>query len=252
MYFRLTRDPIPWRLIDSSAEAGALTSFVGQVRNHNDGQRVLSLEYESYEELALKEGAQILLEAMDRFSILDAACIHRVGVLEIGEVAIRVEVASGHRQDAFAACSWIVDEVKSRVPIWKKEHYESGASEWLNPLADTTASPSDVSPAPALETQIKAGFESNDEIELAPKDLSAFRVLDIREEAEIMTEPSPWHLTEWLPMSEWNDSSIDERPTLIVCAHGVRSWRVTAHLRSIGHQNVFSLPGGLDTLRQLT
>jgi molybdopterin synthase catalytic subunit len=120
----------------STAESavGATVVFEGIVRNTNEGHAVESLEYEAMESLACKEGARILDEAKAKFSVLSIECVHRVGHLKIGEIAIRVVVTSGHRREAFEACQLVVDEIKTRVPIWKKEHYVSGASEWINAL----------------------------------------------------------------------------------------------------------------------
>jgi molybdopterin synthase catalytic subunit len=111
---------------------GGYVSFEGWVRNRNEGQQVLRLEYQAYEALALKEGQRIVAEALEQFPIDHAACIHRVGALEIGELAVWVGVSSGHRDEAFQACRYIIDEIKHRVPIWKKEHYVSGDSGWVN------------------------------------------------------------------------------------------------------------------------
>ena len=133
MRFGLSSEPLQ-ALVDPSTAVGAVVTFVGLVRDENSGKPVRSLEYEAYDDLALAEGGRILEEAGDRFPILDAVCVHRVGHLQLGDEAIRVEVVSAHRQEAFAACRWIVDEIKARVPIWKKEHYLDGASEWLNPV----------------------------------------------------------------------------------------------------------------------
>jgi molybdopterin synthase catalytic subunit len=112
--------------------AGALATFEGWVRDHNDGQPVLSLEYESFVPLAEKEGARILAEAKEKFSLLGAIGFHRTGHLRIGELAVWVGVTAEHRAAAFDACRHIIDEVKARVPIWKKEHYAGGASTWVN------------------------------------------------------------------------------------------------------------------------
>ena len=109
-----------------------MASFTGIVRNHNEGRPVTRLKYEAYPELAQKEGERIVAEALGRFPILDAMCVHRVGTLEIGDAAIRVEASGAHRAEAFRACEWIVEEVKRRVPIWKREHYVDGATEWVN------------------------------------------------------------------------------------------------------------------------
>tara|TARA_Y100001970_G_scaffold13670_1_gene15448 strand:+ start:1688 stop:2107 length:420 start_codon:yes stop_codon:yes gene_type:complete len=110
---------------------GAYSVFEGIVRDTNDGHQVRKLEYECYEPLAIKEGNQILDEAIEKFDLIDAFCIHRVGTLQIGETAVVVVATSGHRDEAFKGCRYIIDEVKSRVPIWKKEHYGDGETEWL-------------------------------------------------------------------------------------------------------------------------
>lgn len=116
----------------SAPSAGACVSFEGWVRDHNEGQRVLRLEYEAYETLGLKEGEKIIEEALSRFGVGAAVCVHSLGALEIGELAVWVGVSSPHRDEAFAACRYIIDEVKNRVPIWKKEHYADGDSGWVN------------------------------------------------------------------------------------------------------------------------
>ncbi|ACB74235.1 molybdenum cofactor biosynthesis protein MoaE [Opitutus terrae] len=116
----------------SDAQAGACVTFEGWVREHNDGRAVCQLEYEAYAELAEREGAKILAEARARFSVLGVAGIHRVGLLQIGELAMWVGVVAAHRGAAFEACRYIIDEAKARLPIWKKEHYAGGATAWIN------------------------------------------------------------------------------------------------------------------------
>lgn len=118
------------RLLDPSC--GAYVQFDGWVRNHNEGQNVLRLEYEVYEPLAVKEGVRIIEEARERFGISNACAIHRSGLLELGDVAVVVGVSSAHRGEAFDACRYIIDQAKARLPIWKKEHYVTGVSEWVN------------------------------------------------------------------------------------------------------------------------
>jgi molybdopterin synthase catalytic subunit len=113
-------------------EAGAQTDFVGIVRNHNQGRAVTALEYSAYGELATREGSRILDEAMRRFPLHAALASHRVGHLRVGEVAVRVSVAASHRDEAFTACRWIIDQIKLRVPIWKREHYRDGQSAWAS------------------------------------------------------------------------------------------------------------------------
>ncbi|MGL1933453.1 MAG: molybdenum cofactor biosynthesis protein MoaE [Fibrobacterales bacterium] len=112
-------------------KSGAFTSFEGWIRDHNDGKEVLRLEYESYKELAEKEGNRIINEAIETFGIHSAYCDHRVGKLEIGGIAVWVGVNAAHRGEAFDACRYIIDNVKKRVPIWKNEHYTDGSTEWV-------------------------------------------------------------------------------------------------------------------------
>lgn len=111
---------------------GAYVQFEGRVRDHNEGQSVLRLEYEIYEPLAVSEGEKILAEAVERFGLQRAGAAHRGGPLELGDVAVVVGASSSHRDEAFAACRYIIDEIKVRLPIWKKEHYASGEAEWVN------------------------------------------------------------------------------------------------------------------------
>ena len=115
----------------ADVQAGGFAAFEGWVRDTNDGEAVTSLEYEAYAALAEKEGNRILAEAQDRFEILKAQCYHRIGHLQLGQMAVWVGVSAAHRDAAFKACRFIIDEVKSRVPIWKKEHYKSGDSGWV-------------------------------------------------------------------------------------------------------------------------
>ncbi len=115
------------------AAAGACAIFEGWVRNHNEGRAVLRLDYQAYAALADAEGEAILAEAMQRFALRAARSVHRTGSLAIGDMAVWVGVSADHRGAAFEACRWIIDEVKLRVPIWKREHYADGDSGWLHP-----------------------------------------------------------------------------------------------------------------------
>jgi adenylyltransferase/sulfurtransferase len=125
-------DPERHRAALADPASGGYASFEGWVRDHNEGRRVERLEYEAFEALAIKEGERIVADAVARFGVSRAACVHRVGSLGIGDLAVWVGVASAHRGEAFAACRYIIDEVKHRVPIWKKEHYADGDSGWVN------------------------------------------------------------------------------------------------------------------------
>ena len=114
-------------------ECGGIVTFEGRVRNHNEGNSVDSLEYESYESLALKEGEKIIIEAKKKFNILEAFSVHRIGHLQIGDLAIWILVTAKHRGEAFSACQYIIDEIKTRLPIWKKEHYldKNNEPQWV-------------------------------------------------------------------------------------------------------------------------
>ena len=111
--------------------AGGFVSFEGWVRNKNEGKDVTHLEYQAYDALAVKEGDKIIAEALKKYEVLDALVEHRVGDLQIGEIAVVVHVTSVHRGPAFDACEYIIDELKIRVPIWKKEHYTDGDTGWI-------------------------------------------------------------------------------------------------------------------------
>ena len=125
-------DPVERKAALLAERAGACVCFEGWVRNHNEGEAVTALEYESHAPTAIKEGQRILAEAVQRFEIVTARCVHRVGKLDIGDCAVWVGVSAEHRGAAFDACRYIIDETKQRVPIWKKEHYTSGVSGWVN------------------------------------------------------------------------------------------------------------------------
>jgi molybdopterin synthase catalytic subunit len=134
--FRLADAPIDVAALRERLRAdacGAFASFEGWVRDHNEGCAVRGLEYSSYHVLAEREGEAILREARERFAIEAAACVHRVGALAVGEMAVWVGVSAAHRGPAFEACRWIIDEVKARVPIWKNERYADGEGAWLHP-----------------------------------------------------------------------------------------------------------------------
>jgi molybdopterin synthase catalytic subunit len=135
MSFRLATNPLDPAALQrplTDERAGACVTFEGWVRNRNEGQPVSALDYEAYAPLAEKEGARILAEAREKFSILAAHCVHRTGHLALGDLAVWVGVTAEHRGAAFDACRYIIDEAKARVPIWKKEHYTGGTTAWIN------------------------------------------------------------------------------------------------------------------------
>jgi len=106
---------------------GAAVIFEGVVRNHTRGRQTLYLDYEAYEEMALKKMKVLADEAKSKYSIREVALVHRLGRLEIGEISVLIVVASAHRCPAFDACRWVIDTLKKTVPIWKKEYFEDGA-----------------------------------------------------------------------------------------------------------------------------
>lgn len=110
---------------------GGFCAFEGWVRDRNDGREVEGLEYEVYAELALAEGEAILAEARDRFGDIRAVGVHRSGLLRVGELAVWVGVSSPHRDAAFRACRYIIDAIKHRLPVWKKELYLQGDTQWV-------------------------------------------------------------------------------------------------------------------------
>jgi molybdopterin synthase catalytic subunit len=140
-------------LIDPGA--GGFVAFEGWVRDCNEGREVTALEYEAFQALAVKEGARIVAEASARFPVRHALCIHRVGRLALTDMAVWVGVSATHRGEAFDACRFIIDAVKHRVPIWKKEHYRNGDSGWVNCEACAAA------PAHAHEATHAHGHEPN-------------------------------------------------------------------------------------------
>jgi molybdopterin synthase catalytic subunit len=140
--FRLTADPLDANAVVavvSSADCGAVTTFVGLVRDDNAGRRVLWLDYEAYEPLALKAFARIDEEAGERWPSIGLAIHHRLGRVEIGEPSIVIAAASPHRPEAFAACRYAIERIKQIAPIWKHEHFEGGAV-WIE---GATADPTD-------------------------------------------------------------------------------------------------------------
>lgn len=117
-----------------SPERGGVVSFAGVVRNHHAGHEVVRLEYSAYAPMAEAECARIVAEAEARWPVA-VALAHRIGEIGIGENAVVVVAASAHRADAFEACRHVIDAVKSRVPVWKREHYADGSVAWVDPTA---------------------------------------------------------------------------------------------------------------------
>lgn len=115
----------------SSLDAGAVNVFIGTVRNNAMGKKVVWLEYEAYETMAVSEIRKIIDEASHKWPLMGWAVSHRIGTLRPGEVAVVVAVSTPHRKDSFEACQHIIDKLKANVPIWKKEVFEDG-EEWVS------------------------------------------------------------------------------------------------------------------------
>lgn len=133
MSFHLSPTPLtPSELSGSfnAPGAGAFICFEGRVRDNNDGKPVVALDYEACEPLCRAEMEKIFEEARNRFAVIDIKAAHRTGKLNVGEIAVWIGVSAAHRQEAFAACRYVIDELKKRLPIWKKEHYADGSSQW--------------------------------------------------------------------------------------------------------------------------
>ena len=129
----LTSDPIVLeQLLDSvrSPSRGGLACFLGAVRDHHGDRKVLRLDYSAYVPMAEAELARIVAEAESRWDVA-VAVRHRIGSLGIGDTAVAVAAASGHRDEAFVACRYVIEEVKRRVPIWKREYFADGTVEWV-------------------------------------------------------------------------------------------------------------------------
>jgi molybdopterin synthase catalytic subunit len=134
MHCRITHDPIDTASLLAAAPAssdGAVLLFLGVVRDLNEERAVGHLEYEAYEPMAERLLEEIVREARERWNTGAISVVHRVGRLEIGEASVAIVVAAPHRADAYAASRYVIDEIKKRVPIWKREGYVEGESEWL-------------------------------------------------------------------------------------------------------------------------
>ena len=130
----ITREPItPVDVLErvGAEEDGAVLLFLGVVRNHNDGRPVTGMTYEAYDEMAGKVLAEIAGEAAARLGTDRVAVVHRVGELEIGEVSVAIAASSPHRAESFDATRYVIEEIKKRLPVWKKEQYADAESQWL-------------------------------------------------------------------------------------------------------------------------
>lgn len=114
-------------------QSGALATFEGWVRNHNNARPVTKLTYYGYEKLAINQGEKLITQAKQQFDIINAVAIHRIGDLAIGDMAVWIGVTAHHRYPAFDACRWLLDAIKADIPVWKQEFYaDSEEGLWLS------------------------------------------------------------------------------------------------------------------------
>ena len=133
---RLTREPIDHDALTEQVRAphcGAVVTFLGTVRDLTDGRITVALDYEAYPGMAEKKMAEIEREARQRWPVGEMVLVHRTGRLGVGEVSVAVAVSCPHRAEAFAACRHAIDRLKELVPIWKKENWADGGTEWVHP-----------------------------------------------------------------------------------------------------------------------
>ena len=127
--FRVTKEPIDLNELVryvTDPEAGAIATFIGTTRNNNEGRKVIALDYEAYPEMAEKELARIGYDALKQWPICRMAVVHRLGPVQIGDASVIIAVSSAHRDAAFAASRFAIEEITKTVPIWKKEVFEGG------------------------------------------------------------------------------------------------------------------------------
>ncbi len=261
--FKMTMTPLEQLHLEKdfvSAKAGALSIFSGLVRNHHQGRTVVALEYEAFEKLCRREAEQIFKEAKKKFGTLAISCVHRIGKLKVSEMAIWIGVLCGHRDQSFQACRYIIDEIKARLPIWKKEYYSNGHSGWINcQLEQIQQSKNLVAPLSSKSLMSRKSLQqkaskTNVDLELGQMTISEFdrfQLVDIRELGENMTTPMPnvSHLK--LPLSRVKNFTFDaKKKYLLVCGRGMRSHRLATELRAQGIPGAFSVVNGIRSVRK--
>ena len=146
----ITSDPIDVaEVLESvkSNQAGASVLFVGTTRQFTGEKETIQLEYECYEAMAVEKIQQLVDAARAKWNVEQCSVVHRIGVVGLGESSIVVAVSTGHRKESFAAAEWLVDELKIQVPIWKKEFWADGETEWVHPCSDQQPTPGPPNPA---------------------------------------------------------------------------------------------------------
>ena len=137
---QLTREEIDYHALTESVrsdQAGAVVLFLGTVREMTDGRQTVALDYDGYPAMANAKLAELEAEARTRWPVIEAAIAHRLGRLELGEVSVAVAVSCPHRGDAFDAGRFLIDQLKITVPIWKKENWADGTTEWVHPASES-------------------------------------------------------------------------------------------------------------------
>jgi molybdopterin synthase catalytic subunit len=136
----LTSEPIdPAAVLKQvgSAEAGAVVLFLGTTRQFTHGRETASLDYECYPEMAQRKLEELAAEAHRRWPIVASSIVHRLGHVPLGDASVAVAVSTAHRRDAFEAGQWLIDTLKEVVPIWKRENWADGSTEWVHPGMET-------------------------------------------------------------------------------------------------------------------
>ncbi len=132
----ITQEPLnPERVLPSmsSPQAGAVVLFVGTTREFTGSRQTEWLEYDCYREMAEQKLAELERTAREKWPLVDCVLLHRIGRIDVGEASVVVAVSTPHRRDAFQAAEWLMDTIKQEVPIWKKEHWKDGSSQWIHP-----------------------------------------------------------------------------------------------------------------------
>jgi molybdopterin synthase catalytic subunit len=135
---QLTTEPIDYTALTEAVrrnDCGAVVTFLGTVRDLTEGRVTIALDYEAYPAMAEKKMAEIERETRERWAVGEMAMVHRLGHLDVGEVSVAVSVSCPHRGQAFDACRFAIDRLKELVPIWKKENWADGGTEWVHPRA---------------------------------------------------------------------------------------------------------------------
>jgi len=141
---QLTHEPIDYFALTERVrrpDCGGVVTFLGTVRDLTDGKVTVALDYEAYPGMAEKKLAQIEAEVRQRWPVGEVVLVHRLGHLEVGDVSVAVAVSCPHRAEAFEACRHAIDRLKELVPIWKKENWADGSTEWVHPGTDSTSEP---------------------------------------------------------------------------------------------------------------